>query len=114
MDARRTPERVLEGHAPDEVADLRRAARPPAVSTLPPPIVAESLAVPSDDSFGTNNGERIAPVLPDAGKHDQYEAVAFLQADPGSEALQDIELMTQSEVLKGEALSGSKYRAEQV
>jgi hypothetical protein len=40
-------------------------------------------------------------------------AVAFLQADPGSRALQEIELVAQSEVLKGEALSGSKYRAEQ-
>ena len=58
--------------------------------------------------------KRFAPVPPDAGKHDPYETVAFLQADPGSRALQDIELVAQSEVLKGEALSGSKSRAEQV
>jgi len=32
-----------------------------------------------------------------------------LQVDPGSRASQNIELVAQSEVLKGEALSGSKY-----
>ena len=91
-----TPERVLVGHAPDEIADLMRGTRPSPVSALPPPIEAESLAVPRDDRFGTNDGEGMTPVLPDVGKHDPYEAVAFLQADPGSRALQDIELVTQS------------------
>ena len=108
------PERILVGDAPDEVSDLMRSTRPPPASALPPPIETEPLAVPPDDRLGLNNGERFAPVPPDAGKHDPYEAVAFLQADPGSRALQDIELVAQSEVLKGEALSGSKYRPEQV
>jgi len=102
------------GHAPDEVADLMGGARPSAMSTLPSPKETEALAVPPDDRLGLNNRERVAPVPPDAGKHDPEEAVSSPQADPGSRALQDIELVVQSDVLKGEALSGSKYRAEQV
>ena len=66
VDAGRTPERVLVSHAPDEVADLVRGTRPSPISTLPPPIEAESLTVPSDDRLGANDGERFAPVAPDA------------------------------------------------
>jgi hypothetical protein len=47
-------------------------------------------------------------------RHRPDEAVAFHQADPGSRALQDMELVAQSEVLEGGALSGSTRRAEQV
>ncbi len=57
--------------------------------------------MPPDDRLGLNDGEGFAPVPPDAGKNDPYEAVAFPQADPGSGALQDIELVAQSEVLEG-------------
>ena len=61
-----------------------------------------------------NDGERIAPVSPDAGKHDPEEAVALLQADPRSGALQDIELVAQREVFECQSSPGSKQRAEQV
>jgi hypothetical protein len=114
VDAGRTPERVLERHAPDEVADLLGGPRSSSTSTLPSPIETKPLAVPLEDRLGLNNGERFAPVPPDAGEHDPYEAVAFLQADPGTRALQHMELVAKSEVLKGEALSGPKYRAKQV
>ena len=80
----------------------------------PLPIEAEPLAVPPDDRLGLNNCEGMTPVLPDAGQHDPSETVASLQADPGSRALQDRELVAQREVLKGEALAGAKYRPEQV
>jgi hypothetical protein len=91
-----------------------RGTRPSPISTLPSPIETEPLAVPAEDRLGLNDGERFAPVPPDAGKNDPNEAIALLQADPRTRALEDIELVAQSEVLKGEALSGSKYRAEQV
>ena len=66
------------------------------------------MAVPADDSLGLYDGERITPVLPDAGKNDPQKAVAILEANPGSRALQDMELVARSEVLEGEALPGSK------
>ncbi len=102
------------GRASNEVASLMRATRPSPISTLPPPIETESLAVSPDDLRRLNDGERFAPVAPDVGKNYPYEAVAFLQADPGTRVLQDIELVASCEVLKNEALSGSKHRAEQV
>jgi hypothetical protein len=70
--------------------------------------------MPADDRVRLNDCERTAPVPPDAGTDDPYDAVAFLQADPGARALQHIELVTKSEILEGKALSGSKCRAEQV
>ena len=112
MDPGRTPERVLVGYAPDEIADLVGGAWPSSMSTLPSPIETKALAVPPDDRLGLNNREWLAPVPPDAGKHDPEEAVAILQADPGSRALQDIELVVQSEILKGKATSGSEERFE--
>ncbi len=112
MDPGRTPERVFEGHALDEVADLLRSPRPSPNSALPSPIEPKSLAVPADDSLGLYDRERFTPVPQDAGKNDPEKAVAILEANTGSRALQDMELMAQSEVLEGEALSGSKPRSE--
>ena len=84
------------------------------VSALPPPVETEPLAVPPDHRFRLNNDEGTTPVLPDAGEDHPEEAIAFLQADPGPRALQDMELVPQGEILEGEAMSGSKCRAEQV
>ena len=69
--------------------------------------------MPTDDRLGANDGERFSPVPPDSGKNDPDEAVAILEADPGSRALQDIELVVQREVLKHQGVLGSKYQAEQ-
>ena len=116
VDVWRSPERVVIGHLMDERALLpgQSWSSVPFRSALPPPEHAESLAVPVNDRLGLNYGERFAPRLPDAGKHDPEEAVAFLQADSRPGALKDIELVAQSEVFQRQGLSRSKHRAEQV
>lgn len=41
--------------------------------------VAESLTVPMEDRLGLDDGERFAPVPPDSGENDSYEASRFFR-----------------------------------
>jgi len=78
VNARRSPSRVLAGHATDERPDLRIDRWPSAsVSALPGPVKPEALAVPADHGLGLHEDESALPVWPQAAEcHPEY-AVRF-------------------------------------
>src|SRR5216684_2360737 len=66
MDARRAPERIGERHGADELRKFGadgRSTRSPA-SGLPGPESAKALPMPTNDGFGANDVERLAPPCP--------------------------------------------------
>ena len=67
-----TPRRILSAHLADQISDLTgndRSSRL-AVPHLPGPEKTKALAMPGDDCFGLDDGQRRAPVAPDAGEPD--------------------------------------------
>src|SRR5262249_38113735 len=67
MDARRTPSRILNHHAEDQVANLLGDA-PPAHRALYPgdrlPVEPESSPMPTDDRFRADDDEGMTPTGP--------------------------------------------------
>src|SRR4051794_3746700 len=60
MNARRTPELVGQAHVLDQLAALQRDSRPPtAPSRFPTPERSKSSPVPTNDSLGPDDGQRV-------------------------------------------------------
>jgi hypothetical protein len=56
MDARRSPQWVLDAHPPDQRPQLRVNLRPPSKrARLPTPIVAKAGPMPTDEGLGTDD-----------------------------------------------------------
>src|SRR5207302_2949152 len=65
MNARSAPARVGETHVPDEIPNFRRYRRATfATPTLPSPIEAKSLAMPSDNRLRFDKEQRRSPIVP--------------------------------------------------
>jgi hypothetical protein len=72
MDPWCTPTGILSAHLADQISDLTgndRSSRM-AVPYLPGPENTKALAMPGHDRFGLDDGQRRAPVAPDAGEPD--------------------------------------------
>jgi hypothetical protein len=60
MDARCAPERVGQAHVPDQLTDLQRDSRPPAMpSRFLTPERSKSGTVPTNHSLGPDDGKRV-------------------------------------------------------
>lgn len=70
MDAWCTPSGVFAAHPADQVADFagKRGSSRLASPNLPGPEETKASAMPGDDRLGSNDGQRRAPVAPDAGQ----------------------------------------------
>src|SRR3954453_15379536 len=60
MNARRTPEQVGQAHVADQLADPQRDSRSPAApSRFPTPERSKASPVPTNDSLGLDDGQRV-------------------------------------------------------
>jgi hypothetical protein len=72
VDPWRTPRRILSAHLADQISDHAGydMSSPLALPHLPGPEKTKALAMPSDDRFGLDDGQRRAPIAPDTGEPD--------------------------------------------
>ena len=103
VDAGCTPNRILPAHPADQISDLARndGSSRLAMPDLPGPEKAEASTMPDKDRLGLNDGQRRAPVAPDAGQTDPQQAVRWGQLRAFSRgALENADLVAQSQVLQ--------------
>jgi hypothetical protein len=69
VDARRAPARILPAHLANQVPKLARSDRSPRLTAahLPGPEQSKTGAMPGHDRFWLDDGERRAPISPEAG-----------------------------------------------
>jgi hypothetical protein len=72
VDAGCTPPGILPAHLANQVSDLARNDRPSRLSAadLPGPEQAKAGTMPGHDRLGLKDGQRRAPVTPNAGQKD--------------------------------------------
>jgi len=77
VDARCTPTGILPAHLVDQISDLGRNERSSglAAAYLPGPEQPKGGTMPSYDRFRLDDGQRGAPVAPEAGQTDPQQAV---------------------------------------
>src|SRR5271169_706416 len=77
VEARRTPQGILSAHPADQMSDLAGNKRPSRLSAahLPGPEQAKAGTMPGHDCLWLDDGQRRAPVAPDAGQTDPEKAV---------------------------------------
>src|SRR5215813_941095 len=71
------PTRILPAHLADQISNLARndGSSRSAASHLPSPEQAKAAAMPGNDGFWLDDGQRRAPAAPDAGQPDPQQAV---------------------------------------
>ena len=114
VDAGCTPQRIVAAHRADQVTDLGgngRSARL-AAADLPGPEELKSFAVPGNHGLGFYDRERRPPAAPHPGERHPEEAVRHRQLRPFGAALQDSDLMAESDVLKLQGCTGFEQRRE--
>jgi hypothetical protein len=77
MDAGRTPTGILPAHLADQISDLERNDRSSGLAAphLPGPEQSKAGTMPGYDRFWLDDGQRRAPVTPEAGQTDPQQAV---------------------------------------
>jgi len=73
-----------------------------AVSALPGPVKLEALAMPTDHGLGLHEDQGVLPVWPPTAEHDPESAVRLGQLGAFGLALQNGQLLSQSEVFESE------------
>jgi len=68
--------------------------------------------MPLDDGFGLDYGQRILPVVLGSRQNDPQRSVSVRQLRSFDIPLEDIELMTECEVLQNESLVGFQRRQQ--
>jgi hypothetical protein len=102
-------------HPADQISDLARndGSSRLAMPDLPGPEKAEASTMPDKDRLGLNDGQRRAPVAPDAGQTDPQQAVRWGQLRAFSRgALKDADLVAQSQVLQLQGRARTKDRGQ--
>ena len=108
MNARGTPEGILQGHLADQRPDLSRDFRPPwSWPAAPAPVEPPACSVPPDDRIGLDDGQVSAPVGEKAGEKCPHGSIGRLQPWSLGVPLQNLELMPEGYVLQGELAAGS-------
>ena len=115
MNARSTPQWVLAAHGANQRAHLLRYGRPArlTVADLPGPEQTKAFAVPADDGRGFDDKDAGLPVVPDGAQPGPQPTIRRCQFGSLDGALQNAELMTESEDLQLErrtAPEGSEKR----
>lgn len=68
--------------------------------------------MPPDDGLGLDEGKRLSPVGPDSGQYDPQRSIPIGQGQSVGIPLQNIELMTQREVLEDQRPSRPERREQ--
>jgi len=113
VDSRSTPQGIRRGHFPDEGSDLGidgRAASGGATGQLSP-VLSEASALPTQDSVGRDDDQRVSPAGPDSGQAGPEPAVGRAELRAGRQSLVDGQLLAQGNVLQGELGGGKAERA---
>jgi len=109
------PHRVLSGHAanqiPDFAFDTRATGFP--CPRLPSPIQLEAHSMPSDDRFGLDDGQCGTPVRSKPGEPHPEDASAEPQLRTFDGLFADRQLLSQGQILGGEAEPGHQERSDQ-
>src|SRR5215831_265624 len=102
MNARSTPEWVLAAHGANQRAHLLRYRRPPplTVADLPGPEQTKAFPVSADDGSGLDDKDAGLPVVPDGAQPGPQQAIHRGQFGSFDGALQNVELMAESEDLE--------------
>jgi hypothetical protein len=114
MDARRTPEGIRRGHAPDQSLDLRvdgRATSGRAARELGP-VLAKASPLPPQDGVGSDDHEGLLPPGPDSGQPDPEKAITSAERRPGHRSFVHGELLTQGQILEGQLAVAAKEEGE--
>ena len=113
VDAGCTPTGILPAHLADQISDLAGNERSStlAPSHLPGPEQAKAGTMPGNYGFGLDDGQRRAPVAPDAGDPHPQQAVPRGQFRAFSRGpLKDADLVAQGQVLQLEGRARTKDR----
>jgi hypothetical protein len=96
MDTRRSPQRVLDAHLPDQRLQLRVNLRPPSPrARFPPPVAAKAGSMPAH-GLGSDDRENIQDRREPSIQLDQESAIAVREPDPPLHlAPQDDQLMSE-------------------
>ena len=108
MDARRSPSGVFRNDAEDQLPHLLR--RRPSPNRSPdsgdqPPIHAKSGPMPADNSFRSNDDDRLLPSRPQPTDSNPEEPVKQIKSRPRTTPFQHGQLLSQHEVFKDEILA---------
>jgi hypothetical protein len=116
MDAGGAPERIGPTHLADQIADLVSYRRPAAVMAPgpPPPVAAETLAMPLDDGCRLHQGHRVQAAWPEPIKPNPKQPIAGEEAgSAGALAPQDHQLMPGGDNLKFQGGAATKAEGKQ-
>ena len=112
MDFRRAPFRILLRQAPNQDTNFLGDPRPAAMRPrFPTPIKPKSSPMPTDDRFRLDNHEDFGPAGPKAAERGPEEPVTGVQRWTRSLALEDGDLLAESQNLQGSIGSGTKESA---
>ncbi len=101
VDTRRSPERVLDAHLPDQRAEVRFDLRPPSPrARLPTPVAAKAGTMPPHERLRLDDREDLQSRRKPSIELDQEPAVVVRQPDPAPHlTLQNDQLMPENRIL---------------
>jgi hypothetical protein len=74
--------------------------------------LAEASALPAQDGVGRDNDQRLPPASPDSGQAGPEQTVRCAEPRRRQPSLVDGELLTEGEVLQGEAMAADEERED--
>ena len=101
VDPRRSPRRVLDRHAFDEIPHFLVDPGPPTSgSGTPAPVEAKTGTVPADDRFRFHDEENLAPAGPETPKSRPEQSVQGTELGAPAFSFEDSDLLAKREDLK--------------
>ena len=113
-DTERTPQRIVAALAADQITVVAGDRRPAGfpVPDLPCPIEPKSFAVPANHGVGFDDRERRPPPTPDSAEHHSENSVRHGQLRLFDGALQDSNLMPESDAFQQRGSAGFQSRGQ--
>src|SRR5215471_17685291 len=110
MHAGCAPGGVFARHPLDHGSNSTRSTRPSDFlgPRAKPPIAAKRFSMPRNNGFRLNDQKRARPARKEAAQQNPQEAVGWMESCPFGAALQDRELVTQSNDFKSQIVTRSK------
>src|SRR6266404_9077935 len=101
MDARRTPQRIVNAHPPDQRAQVRVDLGPASKGArFPTPVMAKAGSMPTYESLGTDDRDGLEDRWEPSIQHDQEQAIPIRELDATAHPpLQHNQLMSECRVL---------------
>lgn len=109
-----TPAGIVAGHLEDEVREFSLDGRTTGLGTaaLPGPVASPGGVMPANDGVWLDDGNVLTPVGPEAGEGGPEEAVCGGELRTGPVPGEDLDLMSESDVLEGEISAVSDRGAQ--